>query len=197
MGFLEYLTIALLATWTASEIAISLISLRNQWRGSAEGSDRFSHVVMWFSIVPPIWFAVLIRRRLIFPNGFGSFSTLSPLLGYLGCLVIVFGIAIRLAAVGTLKKQFTITVSIVEKHEIVQTGIYKTVRHPSYLGLLASLLGFGLASGNWFNLAALVVLPLAATSYRIRVEERLLLRHFGLAYQEYASRTKRLLPGIY
>jgi protein-S-isoprenylcysteine O-methyltransferase Ste14 len=33
--------------------------------------------------------------------------------------------------------------------------------------------------------------------YRIRVEERALLRHFGPAYAEYVSRTKRLVPGLY
>jgi protein-S-isoprenylcysteine O-methyltransferase len=88
-------------------------------------------------------------------------------------------------------------VAIVEKHEIVDTGIYRTIRHPAYLGGLISLLGIGLVSGNWFSLAVSVVLPLAAMLYRIRVEERALLRHFGPAYQAYASRTKRLLPGLW
>jgi protein-S-isoprenylcysteine O-methyltransferase Ste14 len=197
MDFLGYLTIALFATWCVSEVVISLVSFRNRSRASAKGRDRFSFVVMWLSIMPPIWFALLVRLHKIFASGSGSFSTLSPLLGYLGCLFIVLGIAIRLVAVATLKKQFTDRVSIVEKHEIVDTGIYRTVRHPAYLGNLASLLGLGLASGNWFSLSALVVLPIAATWYRIGVEERALLGHFGLAYQEYASRTKRLLPRIY
>jgi protein-S-isoprenylcysteine O-methyltransferase Ste14 len=187
----------LLATWSAGEFVIGLISGRNRWRGRSEGSDRFSVIVIWFSIAPPVLLAVMTWRHRIFPNGFGGFSTLSPLLGYLGCLIMLIGIAIRLVAVATLKRQFTITVSIVEKHEIIDTGIYRTVRHPAYLGLLAFLLGLGLASGNWFSLAALVVLPLAATLYRIHVEERALLSHFGAAYQAYASRTKRLLPGVY
>ena len=197
MGLLEYLTAAVFAAWAASEMAISLISLRNLARGSFEGSDRFSFLVMWFSIVPSILFAILIWRHLIFRNGFGSFSALTPLLGYVGCGFVVFGIATRLVAVATLNRQFTTSVTIVEKHEIVNTGIYRIIRHPAYLGHLASLFGFGLASGNWFSLAVLVVLPLAATLYRIRVEERALLRHFGPAYREYAHRTSRLLPGIY
>ena len=100
-------------------------------------------------------------------------------------------------AVATLKKQFTVKVSIIEKHEIVETGIYKIIRHPAYLGHLASLLGIGLVLGNWVGLTALVVLPLAGILYRIHVEESALLRYFGPAYQEYASRTKRLLPGIW
>ena len=89
------------------------------------------------------------------------------------------------------------TVAIVAQHKLVDTGLYRLVRHPAYLGLLASMLGFGLASGNWFSLAAAAVLPPVAILYRIRVEERALLRHFGPAYQAYARRTRRLLPGIY
>jgi protein-S-isoprenylcysteine O-methyltransferase len=71
------------------------------------------------------------------------------------------------------------------------------IRHPAYLGHLLSLFGLGLVSGNAFALVALTVLPAAATLYRIRVEERALINHFGVSYQEYASRTKKLLPGIY
>lgn len=97
----------------------------------------------------------------------------------------------------TLNKQFTIKVSILDKHEIVEKGIYGKIRHPAYLGHLASLLGMGLISENGVSLAMLVVLPLVVILYRIQVEERALSRHFGPVYQAYASRTKRLLPGIW
>jgi protein-S-isoprenylcysteine O-methyltransferase len=73
----------------------------------------------------------------------------------------------------------------------------RIIRYPAYLGHLASLLGIGLVFGNWVGLTALVVLPLAGILYRIHVEERALLEYFGSAYQAYASRTKRLLPGIW
>src|SRR6185503_845520 len=131
----------------------------------------------------------------IFANGFGSLATLFPLLGYVGCLMMAVGITIRLGAVATLKRHFTHKVAIIENHELVDIGIYGIIRHPAYLGHLVSLLGIGLILGNWVSLTALVVLPLAAVWYRIQVEERALLRYFGPAYQGYASRTKRLLPG--
>jgi protein-S-isoprenylcysteine O-methyltransferase Ste14 len=197
MGILGYLTITLFTIWCASEIVISLVSLRNQSRDLSEGRDRFSYFIVWFSTVLPIFIAYLTEKHLIFANGFGSFSTLFPLLGYLGCSVMVFGITIRLVAVATLKRQFTVKVSILEKHEIVDTGIYGIIRHPAYLGHLASLLGIGLILGNWVGLTALVVLPLAGILYRIHVEERALLCHFGRMYQKYTSRTKKLLPGIW
>jgi protein-S-isoprenylcysteine O-methyltransferase Ste14 len=42
-------------------------------------------------------------------------------------------------------------------------------------GLLLSLVGFGLALGNWAGLAAMLVLPGAAFTYRIAVEAAALL----------------------
>jgi isoprenylcysteine carboxyl methyltransferase (ICMT) family protein YpbQ len=36
-------------------------------------------------------------------------------------------------AVATLKQQYTVKVSIIEMHKIVETGIYKIIRHPAYL----------------------------------------------------------------
>ena len=197
MDFLRYLTITLFVIWCGSEIVISLISAINRSTVTSTGADSFSFFIVWLSTIPPILFAYLIQKHFIFSNGFGSFSTLVPLLGYLGCFFIAFGVTIRLMAVITLKQQFTTTVSIMERHKIVETGIYKFIRHPAYLGYLASLLGIGLVLGNWVGLTALVVLPLLGILYRIHVEERVLLRYFGSAYQEYADRTKRLLPGIW
>ena len=197
MEFLRYLSIILFVIWCVSEIAISLISAINRSTVLSTGADKFSFFIVWLSTIPPILFAYLIQKHSIFPNGFGSFSTLFPFLGYLGCLFIAFGVTIRLMAVATLKQQFTTKVSIIERHKIVATGIYKIIRHPAYLGHLASLLGIGLVLGNWVGLTALVVLPLVGILYRIHVEESVLLGYFGYTYQAYASRTKRLLPGIW
>jgi protein-S-isoprenylcysteine O-methyltransferase Ste14 len=197
MEILQYLTITLFVIWCISEIIISFISAKNKSTVSSTRTDKFSFIIVWLSTIPPILFAYLIQRHFIFSNGFGSFSTQIRFLGYLGCLFIAFGVTIRLIAVTTLKQQFTTKVSIIDGHKIVETGIYKVIRHPAYLGYLASLFGIGLVLGNWVGLMALVVLPLLGILYRIRVEESVLLGYFGSAYQEYANRTKRLLPRIW
>jgi len=176
---------------------ISLISQINRLRGPSQGADRLSFFIMWLSIVPSVGFAIMVWTHPIFRNGPGSFAGLMPLLGYLGCLAIALGVTTRLVAVATLRRQFTVTVSIVAHHQIVETGLYRSIRHPAYLGHLASMLGIGLISGNWLSLALMVALPLAGTLYRIHVEEAALVRHFGPAYEAYARRTRRLLPGIY
>jgi len=197
MGLLGYLTITLFAIWCLSEIVISLISLINRSKNRSGGVDRFSYFLVWFSTVPPIAFEYVLWAHPDFFHGFGNFSAFSPLTGYSGCLFLASGITLRLLAVATLKKQFTLKVSIVDNHTVVDTGIYRIIRHPAYLGHLASLFGIGLILGNWVGLTALVVLPLTAILYRIHVEEAALVNYFGPAYQAYSSRTKRLLPGIW
>jgi protein-S-isoprenylcysteine O-methyltransferase Ste14 len=197
MAFLDDLSIAVFVAWCVSELVIGLISLRHRSRNLSEEVDRFSHFIVWVSTVPPIGLAYLIRIHLILGDGFGSLSPLFPGLGYAGCLMMAVGMTIRQLAVATLRRQFTLRVAIVENHELVETGVYRLIRHPAYLGHLASLLGIGMVLGNWVSLTALVVLPLAGVWYRIQVEESVLLRHFGPAYRAYARRTKRLLPGIW
>jgi protein-S-isoprenylcysteine O-methyltransferase Ste14 len=78
----------------------------------------------------------------------------------------------------------------------VTTGIYRVIRHPSYLGLLLTALGWALAfrSGIGLLLFVLLIPPLLA---RIHAEERLLAKQFGDEYRAFTKRTSRLLPGIY
>lgn len=75
-------------------------------------------------------------------------------------------------------------------------GIYRTIRNPSYLGLLVLSLGWALAFRSVVGvlLVALMLIPLVA---RIRSEEALLCSQFGARYEDYCARTWRLIPGIY
>jgi protein-S-isoprenylcysteine O-methyltransferase Ste14 len=43
----------------------------------------------------------------------------------------------------------------------------------------------------------LFVPVLLSVMYRIRIEEKVLVNEFGERYSNYASRTKKLIPGIY
>lgn len=81
-------------------------------------------------------------------------------------------------------------------HRLETRGIYRTIRNPSYLGLLISSLGWVLAFPSVVGviLTTALLVPLVA---RIRAEERLLREHFGSEYETYCARTWRLLPGIY
>jgi protein-S-isoprenylcysteine O-methyltransferase Ste14 len=119
------------------------------------------------------------------------------LVSLVGIVLLLLGTALRWAAIFTLKRYFTVNVTILENHQIVKKGLYKHLRHPSYSGLLLRYLGLGLSYANWLSLA-LVFLPLLlSVLYRIRVEESALVQTFGDEYEEYSKETKRLIPRIY
>jgi protein-S-isoprenylcysteine O-methyltransferase Ste14 len=115
---------------------------------------------------------------------------------WLGVVLFAAGGPLRLWPVFVLGNRFSGLVAIQPGHALVTTGIYRLIRHPSYLGLLINALGWALAFRSLVGvlLTALMIVPLVA---RIRAEENLLHAQFGDAYQAYRSRTSRLIPGIY
>lgn len=117
-------------------------------------------------------------------------------LRWLGVFLFGLGGALRLWPVFVLGDRFSGLVAIQPGHRLVTSGVYGIIRHPSYLGLIVSLLGWGLAfrSGVGVLLAVLTIPPLIS---RIRAEERLLADQFGADYEAYRARTSRLIPGIY
>ncbi len=115
---------------------------------------------------------------------------------WLGVALFAAGGVLRLWPVFTLGRRFSGLVAIQPGHRLVTTGIYRSLRNPSYLGMLVNTVGWGLAFRSIVGLllAALLVPPLVA---RIHAEERLLHAQFGTEYDEYCGRTCRLIPGIY
>jgi protein-S-isoprenylcysteine O-methyltransferase Ste14 len=107
------------------------------------------------------------------------------------------GLAARIWAVAALGSAFRTTVEIDHGQAVVTTGPYNWIRHPSYVGLLLVVAGFGLALGNWLSVAVCLVVPLPAVVRRIDVEEAELNRVLGDAYRAYQARTARLIPGIW
>jgi protein-S-isoprenylcysteine O-methyltransferase Ste14 len=115
---------------------------------------------------------------------------------WLGVVLFAAGGALRMWPVFVLGHRFSGLVAIQPGHRLVTGGVYRVIRHPSYLGLLVNALGWALAfrSGVGLLLTALLIPPLLA---RIRAEERLLHSQFGGEYEAYRARTSRLIPGIY
>jgi len=115
---------------------------------------------------------------------------------WLGVALFAAGGALRIWPVFVLGCRFSGLVAIQPGHTLLTGGPYAVIRHPSYLGLLVSSLGWGLAfrSVAGVLLAALLIPPLLA---RIRAEERLLSSQFGAEYDAYRARTSRLIPGLF
>jgi len=115
----------------------------------------------------------------------------------LGFAVFVAGILLRIWAILTLGRYFTPSVQVQSGQHVVRSGPYRYVRHPSYTGMLLALIGLGVALDDWLSLLVLAVLPLTGILVRIRHEESVLLAALGDEYREYASHTRRLVPGVW
>jgi protein-S-isoprenylcysteine O-methyltransferase Ste14 len=115
---------------------------------------------------------------------------------WLGVVLFAAGGALRFWPVFVLGHRFSGLVAIQPRHELVISGVYRVIRHPSYLGLVANSLGWALAfrSGVSVVLTALLITPLLA---RIHAEERLLQKQFGSEYDAYRSHTWQMIPGFY
>jgi len=115
---------------------------------------------------------------------------------WVGVVLFATGTALRIWPVFVLGNQFSGLVAIQPGHQLVTTGAYKTVRNPSYLGLLIGSIGWALAfrSSVGILLTLMLIPPLVA---RMWAEERLLHSHFGDQYDAYRARTWRLVPWLY
>jgi protein-S-isoprenylcysteine O-methyltransferase len=124
-------------------------------------------------------------------------ATLQPALSWLGIAMIWAGMAFRLWAVLTLGAFFRTSVVVQEGHQLVTAGPYRWLRHPAYTGVIITVVGLGLALGNWVSLAAMAVLPSLAIAWRMHVEERALTEQFGEAYTDFCETRSAVLPCVW
>ncbi len=155
---------------------------------SDAGSERW----IWIVVMTSFILASFASRA-----GISSWGLSASLRSLVGCGLVVSGLALRWTAIRALGRLFTTNVAVREGHEIVQTGLYRHVRHPSYSGMLIAAAGCGFGMGTWLSLVLTLVPMSVALSYRVRIEEAVLEEAFGRRWRDYARRTHRFVPGLY
>ena len=115
----------------------------------------------------------------------------------IGSVLVLIGLIIRVTSIIKLKQQFTYTVTRIEYHELIETGLYKIIRHPGYLGQLIIFLGISVCLSNWLSILLMIIPVLLGYLNRINVEERFMVEQMGQKYLDYQTRTKKLIPMIY
>ena len=115
----------------------------------------------------------------------------------IGMTLIILGLIIRITSIVTLKQQFTYTVTKIENHELIESGLYKYIRHPGYLGQLLIFIGLSTSLSNWLSIIFMIIPVSVGYIYRIKVEEKFMKDQMGQKYMDYQKKTKRLIPMIY
>jgi protein-S-isoprenylcysteine O-methyltransferase Ste14 len=110
-----------------------------------------------------------------------------------GLVLVIGGVFLAVWARHMLGRNWSVAPQLKHEHELIQSGPYRHVRHPIYSGLLLAFLGTTVMIGEWRALLAFAIV-LASFAHKYRVEERMLQRHFGEGYRQYAARTGALLP---
>lgn len=179
----------LMSAWLLSEL---LIFRSDRQEGKGKRNDGFSRPLIFLAMGLATWLAFIARARSwwLLP---GSPVTWCAI----GGAAMLSGIVVRQHAVRYLGAYFRTHVTMLDDHRLITDGPYARLRHPSYTGGLISCAGVGLALGSGTSLLAMLLIPLVAFAYRIRIEERALGSHFGEAWIDYRRRTKALIPFVW
>lgn len=182
---------ATVLAWLVAEIVLQVRQYRQG--GKARVTEWRSLGVITVSIIVGNVLARLALRHL------PSFTLGIPLGARLAVALPVSwaGIGFRLWSIRTLGRFFRGVVHVQADHDVIQHGPYRLLRHPSYAGALLAVLGFSIIFGNLASIVVFVGCALLGVLYRIRVEERVLSEQLGQAYLDYATRTRRLVPGLW
>ena len=182
--------IFLVALWVLSEIIGAQIIPRLRQKGRVKSrGDRGSLFLVWLGLYSSIFLTIYLSEH--------DIGTLPTFFFYVGIVLMLCGVGFRQWAIWVLGGFFSIRVRIVSGHRIVEEGPYRVLRHPSYTGMLMTMVGFGLLLRTLLGVIATVALFAVVMGYRMNVEENLLKAEFGEEYRDYEKRTRRLIPFIY
>jgi len=114
-----------------------------------------------------------------------------------GALGLVLGLWLFHRSHADLGTNWSITLEVREKQQLVTHGVYRWVRHPMYLALLIYSAGLALVLPNWLAGPSYGVAMVLLFAFRVGPEERMMLEEFGKDYEAYMATTKRLVPGVW
>ena len=182
---------ALTLVWASSELWVGWTRRSlDRSRMRDRGTLRLLLGTVYLCIGLAVWLSYQTAGRI------GNDDLRIPLF-WAGLALMAGGLALRFWAIRVLARFFTVDVNIQEGHELIRSGPYRLLRHPSYTGSLMTFLGFGLALGNVWSLLVLLAPVIFAFVWRMRVEERVLAEAFPMQYPDYARQTKRLIPFVW
>ncbi len=124
----------------------------------------------------------------------GSFPIAATAAGV--CLMLAGQILFALAKRANAFFSSTVRIETERKHTVCETGLYKVVRHPGYLGMIISIIGFPLIMNSYWSFI-FVAVSVALLALRTLLEDRFLKANLE-GYAGYAQKTRwRLIPFIF
>ena len=176
-----------------SKVNPELIEYRLKFVGLSRGTKWWDKI--WLVLFTPTFFAIYIIAGLDAVRF--HWSDMSPLFWIPG-LVLFIPTAILFSWSMGVNPFFEKTVRIQTErgHRVIDTGPYRFVRHPGYVGFFGWCLSAPLLLGSWWAFIP-AILSVVTIVVRTSLEDRTLYDELS-GYDEYASRVKfKLVPGIW
>lgn len=93
-------------------------------------------------------------------------------------------------------KYLSRTIEVQENQRVVDTGLYKIVRHPMYMATILLFLMIPLILGSWISFIIFLFYPVII-AFRIKNEEQILAEQLN-GYKEYKQKVKyKIIPFIW
>jgi protein-S-isoprenylcysteine O-methyltransferase Ste14 len=116
--------------------------------------------------------------------------------GWIGVAIFALSIWLLWRSHADLARNWSPRLEILDSHSLVTDGVFRHIRHPMY----AAHLLWGIAQvfllQNWIAGFSMLVTFLPGYFYRTRVEERMMIEHFGDEYRSYMEHTGRVFPRL-
>jgi protein-S-isoprenylcysteine O-methyltransferase Ste14 len=114
--------------------------------------------------------------------------------GWLGVLLLAGAIFVFWRAHADLGLNWSPSLEIREKHELITRGIYSMIRHPMYASQWLWVIAQPLLLQNWIAGFLNLLLFIPFYFLRVKAEEQLMLEKFGNQYQDYMEKVGAILP---
>lgn len=120
----------------------------------------------------------------------GSEVLSSPALAITGGVLCVLGLALFVAALFALGRNFRVGLDETHPGELVTNGVFAVTRNPIYLSFILILTGVFLTIPNWI-LLLLLFGGIMLFHRQMEIEEKSLLAVYGAAYADYCKKVGR------
>lgn len=116
--------------------------------------------------------------------------------GWLGVVVFAGALIVFWRAHADLGLNWSPSLEIREKHELITKGIYSVIRHPMYASQWLWVIAQPLLLQNWITGVVNLFIFIPFYVLRVQAEEKMMIEKFGEDYRAYMKRTGGVIPKI-
>lgn len=122
--------------------------------------------------------------------------TLPAWAGWLGVVILAAALIVFWRAHADLGANWSPTLEIREKHELITRGIYGVIRHPMYASQWLWVIAQPLLLQNWIAGWLNFLIFIVFYAVRVNAEEQLMIEQFGDEYRTYMQKVGAVFPRL-